>query len=171
MAFKTDCGGKALTVDCKLSKKGTTWNTRLSQIGRNDHEITIVTYSLCNLKYISQIVGKRERGAGITIICNSKYEYNGLILKRQFPELKVYANPNAHAKLVLIAPETVWLSSENFGHNSDTFDATIGIHNTEAYDHYYAQVQSLLRSTHTKEIKEVPNDVHIIPSGLFGSSR
>lgn len=171
MAFKTDCGGKAMNVDCKLSNKATTWNTRLNQIGRHDHEVTIVTYSLCNLKHIFQIVGKRDRGAGITIICNSKYEYNALILKRRFPDLKVYVNPNAHAKLVLIEPEILWLSSENFGHMGDTFDATIGIHSAEAYDHYHAQVQSLLRSSHTKEIKEEPTDVHIIPSGLFRAGR
>lgn len=54
MAFKTDCGGIALTIDAKLSNKATTWNTRLSQIGRHDHEVILVTFSLCDFDYISK---------------------------------------------------------------------------------------------------------------------
>jgi len=155
MAFKTDCGGIALTIDAKLSNKATTWNTRLSQIGRHDHEVILVTFSLCDFDYISKIVSKRERGKGITIICNSKYEINAYHIKKAFPDLKIYVNPYAHAKLALIGPETVWLSSENLGKKKNTFDASIGIHSKEAYDHYHAQVESLLRSRDTREIKEV----------------
>lgn len=152
MAFKTDCGGVAMTIEAKLSKAGTTWNTRLSQIGRHDHEVLIVTFSLCDLDYIAKIVSKRENGRGITIVCNSKYEVNAHRLKREFPELKIYINPNSHAKLALIAPDTVWLSSENIGHKSKTYDASIGIHSKEAYDHYLSQIESLLRSRNTQEI-------------------
>ena len=155
MAFKTDCGGTAMTVDVKLSNKATTWNTRLSQIGRHNHEIIIVTFSLFDFEYISKIVSKRERGMGITIICNSKYEANAYCLKREFPDLKIYVSPYAHAKLALIEPETVWLSSENLGRKKNTFDASIGIHSREAYGHYHAQIESLLRSRDTREIKEV----------------
>lgn len=64
---------------------------------------------------------------------------------------------NAHAKLALIGPETVWLSSENLGKKKNTFDASIGIHSKEAYDHYHVQIESLLRSRDTTEIKEVTN--------------
>ena len=99
MAFKTDCGGIALTIDAKLSNKATTWNTRLSQIGRHDHEVILVTFSLCDFDYISKIVSKRERGKGISIICNSKYEINAYHIKKAFPDLKIYVNPYAHAKL------------------------------------------------------------------------
>ena len=155
MAFKTDCGGTALTADIKISNKATTWNTRLSQIGRHDKAVTIVTFSLCDFDYISKIVSKRKGGAGITIVCNSKYEPNAWLLKRAFPELRMFVSPYAHAKLALIEPETVWVSSENLGHKSSTFDASIGIHDQEAYNHYFSQIESLLRSRDTKEITEV----------------
>jgi len=155
MAFKTDCGGTALTANIKVSNKATTWNTRLSQIGRHDKAVTIVTFSLCDFEYISKIVSKRKNGAGITIVCNSKYEPNAWLLKRAFPELKMYVSPYAHAKLALIEPEIVWVSSENLGHKSSTFDASVGIHDEEAYKHYYSQIERLLRSRDTKEITEV----------------
>jgi len=143
-----------MTTSVKLSNKGTTWNTRLQHIGKHDNEVIIVTFSLCNFEYISKLVSKRERGAGITIICNSKYEMNAYLLKKEFPDLKIYVNPYAHAKLALIGPETVWLSSENLGRKQNTFDASIGIQSPEAYDHYHSQIESLLRSRDTNEIKE-----------------
>ena len=83
MAFKTDCGGVAMTADIKLSKGATTWNTRLSQISRHDHLVTLVTFSLCDFTYISKLVSKREAGAGIRIICGDKYEWNAIQLKKQ----------------------------------------------------------------------------------------
>ena len=155
MAFKTDCGGVAMTADIKLSKGATTWNTRLSQISRHDHLVTLVTFSLCDFTYISKLVSKREAGAGIRIICGDKYEWNAIQLKKQFPDLKIYVSPHAHAKLALIEPNTVWVSSENLGHKKETFDASIGIHSVEAYNHYLSQVERLLRSRDTREIKEV----------------
>jgi hypothetical protein len=155
MSFRTDSGGMALEAEIKLSNKATTWNTRLDHISRHDRAVTLVTFSLCDYDYICRIVSKRERGAGITIICNSKYESNAYLIKRAFPDLKIYVNPYAHAKLALVEPGTVWLSSENLGKKKNTFDASIGIHSEEAYNHYYSQVQSLLRSRDTKEITEV----------------
>ena len=155
MAFKTDCGGAAMTTNVKLSNKCTTWNTRLQHIGKHDNEVILVTFSICNHEYISKLISKRERGAGITIICHSKYEVNAYHLKRAFPDLKIYVKPYVHAKLALIGPDTVWLSSENLGRKHNTFDASIGIQDTAAFDHYHAQIESLLRSRDTTEIKEV----------------
>ena len=154
MAFKTDCGGIALTVDAKLLYRDTTWKTRLKQIGKHDNEVIIVTYSLCQFDFISRIISQRDGGKGITIICNSKFEANAYCIKKNFPDLKIYVNPTAHAKMALIGPGTVWLSSENLGKVKDTFDASIGIESKEAYDHYHAQIEHLLCSKHTREIKE-----------------
>lgn len=150
MAFKTDCGGVVMTADVKLSKAATTWNTRLSQIHRMEGEVYICTFSLCNFEYISKILSKRSDR--VTIICNSRYEENAKVLKGLFPETRFFVNPYAHAKLVLIDPQTVWLSSENLGRKKNTFDATIGIQSEEAYQHYLAQIKKLLRSRDTTEI-------------------
>lgn len=150
MAFRTDSGGVAMTAEVKLSRASTTWNTRLRQIHRMEGDIYICTFSLCNYDYISRILERRSKD--VTIICNSRYAENARQLKKAFPETRFFVNPNAHAKLVLIDPKTVWLSSENLGRKKETFDASIGIHSEEAYQHYLAQVQKLLRCRDTIEI-------------------
>ena len=154
MGFNTDCGGVALTADIKVSNKATTWNTRLSQIGRTDVEIIIVSFSLGDMDYIEKILSKRPNGRNITLICSTNYYRNAQILKKHLPEMRVFVHPKAHAKLVLYAPETVWISSENIGHKVKSFDATVGIKDRRVYDHYHSQVESLLRSRDTIEIKE-----------------
>lgn len=154
MGFNTDCGGVALTADIKVSNKATTWNTRLSQIGRTDAELIIVSFSLGDMEYIERILSKRPTGRNITLICHTSYYRNARILKKHLPEMRVFVHPKAHAKLVLYDPETVWISSENIGHKVKSFDATVGIKNRQVYEHYHSQVESLLRSRDTIEIKE-----------------
>ena len=155
MAFKTDCGGIAMTADIKLSQKGTTWNTRLSQIGRHDRLVTLCTFSTGDIDYLTKILSKRDFGSGIRIIGNEKNEWKMRRLKNLFPAAQFFVSPNAHAKLALVEPNIVWVSSENLGRTRDVFDASIGIHSEEAYQHYLSQVESLLRSRDTREIKEV----------------
>lgn len=154
MPFKTDTGGLALTADVKLSNKSTTWNTRLQHIGENDCLVTIVSFSLADVEYISRILSRRKTGRNLRLICNTRACVNAVRLKKEFPEMRVYLHPMAHAKLVLIEPEMVWVSSENIGHKLKSFDATIGIMGKEAYDHYAEQIDSLLRSSNTIEITE-----------------
>jgi len=154
MGFNTDSGGVALTADIKVSNKATTWNTRLSQIGRTDAELIIVSFSLGDLAYTEKVLSKRPNGRNITLICNTGYYRNARILKKHLPEMRVFLHPKAHAKLVLYAPGTVWISSENIGHKAKSFDATVGIKNQVVYDHYRSQVESLLRSRDLIEIKE-----------------
>ena len=154
MGFNTDCGGIALTAEIKVSNKSTTWNTRLSQIGRTDAELIIVTFSLGDMEYIEKILSKRPNGRNITLICNTNYYRNAQKLKNHLPEMRVFVHPKAHAKLVLYEPETVWISSENIGHKLKSFDATVGIKNQLVYDHYRTQIESLLRSREAFEIEE-----------------
>lgn len=153
--FETDCGGVALNADIKISGSATTWNTRLSQIGGNDKEIIIVTYTLNDYEYISKILSKRYKGIGITILCNSKFLMNAYHIKNCFPEVKMFANPNIHAKMVLVEPNTVWISSENLGHVKSSYDATVGIHNVDAYKHFYDQVHDIINRKETVVIKGV----------------
>ena len=144
MKFKTDCGGVALSLkDAKLSTSHTasTWNTRLSQIGRVSGKIVICTYSLPNLDYLQRIFDKRSDG--ITLIAHEKFHERAVQLKRMYPELKIVLKPDVHAKFVLIEPETVWLSSANFG-SSGWFEQTIGLHSKEAYEYMLKQVNAYI---------------------------
>lgn len=153
MMFRTDCGGAALKADIKISAGASTWNTRLSQIGKTNNDIIIVTYTLNDYEYIKKIISKRYQGMGITILCNSKFLANAYHIKSCFPEIKMFANPNVHAKMVLLEPRTVWVSSENLGYKKKSFDATVGISNIDAYKHFYAQVKEIINCADTVEIK------------------
>jgi len=157
MGLNTDTGGVVVNADIKLSNRYTTWNTRLDKIGQTDNELIIISFSLSNVSYIEKILSKRENGRGITLIGNTAYYKNAVSLKRMLPEMKIYIHPQVHAKLILYAPGTVWLSSENIGHRPKAFDATIEIESNFVYNHYFSQVESLFRSRDIYEIKEVQN--------------
>ena len=143
--FTTDHGGMALSIkDAKLSTSHTasTWNTRLSQIGRSNKKIIICTYSLPSLEYLKKIFGKRTEN--ITLIAHEKFADKASHLKELYPDLEIILKPDVHAKYVLIEPDTVWMSSANFG-SSGWFEQTIGIHDKDAYEFMLSQTKRYLK--------------------------
>ena len=143
MSFKTDNGGVALSLkDVKISTShsGSTWNTRLSQIANSKGELIICTYSLPNPEYITRILDKRSN---VILICHEKFRDRVMALKNKYPDLTVHLKKDVHAKMVLLAPHTVWLSSANFG-ASGWFEQTIGIHDARAYQFYREQIERYL---------------------------
>ena len=140
--FKTDNGGKALALkDVKLCTSASTWNTRLSQIGRFPGRVIICTFSLPDLEYIQKILDKRSKG--VTIIAHERFSDRARILKNKYPDLQIICRSDVHAKIVLIEPCTVWLSSANFG-KSGWFEHTIGIHSKEAFNFYLRAIKHYL---------------------------
>ena len=124
--------------DIKLHNSGnSTWATRLSQLGRQKGIVHIVTYSLPNLGYIRKIFNKRPWG--IVMIVHQKFRSRAVDLKKEFPDLVISTHPTVHSKAVLIAPETVILSSANFGH-SRWHETSITIHSAAAYDYYKSDI-------------------------------
>ena len=143
--FTTDHGGMALSIkDAKLSTSHTasTWNTRLSQIGRSNKKIIICTYSLPSLEYLKRIFDKRTEN--ITLIAHEKFVDKASHLKELYPDLEIILKPDVHAKYVLIEPDTVWMSSANFG-SSGWFEQTIGIHDKDAYEFMLSQTKRYLK--------------------------
>jgi hypothetical protein len=90
---------------------------------------------------MSKILDKRS--SYVTIIYNSRFSQRGKALQRKYPKLRLIARPDVHAKIVLIEPETVWLSSANFG-RSGWFEHTIGIHSSAAYNFYMTEILEYL---------------------------
>lgn len=141
--FKTDGGGIALSnPDVKVSLGEGTWGTRLSQIGRSDKPITICTYSLPSLEYMKNILGKRT--GGITLIAHRKFARQARQLRATFPWLKIILKPDVHSKYVLIEPDTVWISSANFG-SSGWMEGTVGIHSKEAYQYMLKKTEEYIK--------------------------
>ena len=91
----------------------------MNQFEKTKGVATIVTYSLPSLNEIEEILDKRT--IGVTIIANSKFEKKAMRIQDHYPDLKIILRPDVHAKMLLVAPEIVWLSSANFG-NSGWFE-------------------------------------------------
>ena len=53
--------------------------------------------------------------------------------------------------MVLIHPNTIWLSSANFG-KSGWFENTIGIKNKEVYDFYKKQIDSFIEKNRIETV-------------------
>lgn len=132
MAFSDDNGGFAFSCDdAKMSICASTWNTRLSQIARVAGPILIMTGSLPEPEYISQILGKRPRD--IFIIANTSAVAEARLLKSRFPAIRIALHPNNNAKVVLVAPDTVWVSSSDFG-KTTKIEAAVGMHSVFVFN-------------------------------------
>jgi len=132
MAFSDDNGGFAFSCDdAKMSICASTWNTRLSQIARVAGPIFIMTGLLPDTEYISQIIGKRPRD--IFIIANSAAHREAALLKVKFPSIRIVLNSNNNAKVVLVAPDTIWVSSSDFG-KTKQIESAVGLHSNNVYE-------------------------------------
>lgn len=131
MAFSDDGGGFAFACeDAKISICASTWNTRLSQLGRVEGPVFIMTGALTGHDYIARIVGKRPQN--IFIIANSHAEMDAKALKLKFPMVRIVLHKNNNAKVVLVSPDTVWVSSSDFGETKQ-IESAVGIHSTGVY--------------------------------------
>jgi hypothetical protein len=113
-----------------MSLCASTWNTRLSQIGRIVGPVSILTGALPDPEYISQILKKRPRD--VFIIASTSAEAEAKLLKSRFPAIRIAIHPNNNAKVVLVAPDTVWVSSSDFG-MTKKIESAVGIHSTFVY--------------------------------------
>ena len=136
--FNADGGGVEIpNVKLKALTGGSSWNTRLSQIAHVKGNITICTYSLPDINYLSRIFCKRQED--VKILVNKKFESRAREMMLKFPKLEIYLKDDVHAKLVLLAPETVYIGSDNFG-DSGWFEATVRIKSPYVYRHYIEQI-------------------------------
>ncbi len=132
MAFKTDGGGLAFKCnDAKLCVGASTWATRLSQLGRMKGVVRIITYSLPEMDYVSEQLGRRPYD--IFLLAHTKFLSRAKQIRQQFPLIRVVVHPEVHSKVLLIAPRTILISSANFG-SSGWHETTIGFQSKEAHD-------------------------------------
>lgn len=113
----------------------------MNQFEKTKGVVTIVTYSLPSIEEIKEILTKRTEG--VTIIANSRFEKKAKQINQMYPELKIILRPDIHAKMLLVAPEIVWLSSANFG-NSGWYEQWVGMHSRKAYKHCLKELNEYL---------------------------
>ena len=137
MSFKTDAGGFAFKCgDVKLQGGSSSWASRLSQLGKMKGCVRILTYSLPDLESIRGVLSKRPKD--IFIIANPKaanVESRAEAIKEEFPNIRIALNEETHSKVFLIAPDSLMVSSANFG-LSGWHETTVSFHQKEAHDHY-----------------------------------
>jgi hypothetical protein len=132
MAFSDDGGGFAFSCDdAKISICASTWSTHLSQIARVAGPIFIMTGLLPDTEYISRIIEKRPRD--ITIIANSAAGPDAELLKIKFPSIKIFLHNDNNAKVVLVSPCTVWISSSDFG-KANKIESAVGFHSISLFE-------------------------------------
>ena len=130
--FKDDRGGFAFSCDdAKFCLEASNWGTKLSQIGKMNGAIYIMTKLLPNIQYIEQILSKRP--INIFILAHNEAEFNAKVIKQKFPEIRVALHSKINAKIVFIEPHHVWISSADFG-ESKLLDSAVGIHSVEVYE-------------------------------------
>ena len=163
MSFKTDNGGEAIRInDAKLFfGDNSTWATRLSQLAKVKGNVYISTFSLPDLPYAEKILEKRPRD--IFIIAHSMFHAKALGIKDAFPDIRIALRDDIHAKVVLAEPETVWLSSANFG-KSGWIEHGIGMHSPEAFEFYrkafsetFSSSEEIIGSPKLESTVESPN--------------
>lgn len=150
MAFSTDNGGFAFSCgDAKLQVGGSTWGTRLSQLGKQSGIVRIVTYSLPRLDYIAQQFERRPKD--IFLIAHREFRERAEEVKQRFPMIEVATAPDIHSKVLLIEPSTVMISSANFG-SSRWHETTVSFHSREAHDYYVGVFEQLWAKAQTIQL-------------------
>src|SRR5205085_888197 len=91
---------------------------------------------LPNIDFVRTQLSRREN---ILLIANAKFERQARELKLEFPGVRVRVASDAHSKVLLVEPQTLWISSANFG-DSGWHDTTIGLHSPQAHDWYVANM-------------------------------
>ena len=123
-----------------------TWMMKLSQLDRQPHALVrIATYSV-NVDYAVEILRRRPRR--IRFACNPHFLQEAQQLAQQLPDIEVRVVDDLHAKLVLIAPATVYIGSANFV-KATIHDISIGVRGPSWHDHYAAWFDTLWSAGHS----------------------
>ncbi|WP_277962678.1 hypothetical protein [Pseudomonas sp. RIT-To-2] len=132
MAFSDDSGGFAFQCpDAKFSIGSATWATRLSQLAKMTGTVRILTRALPDVNYIIRVLEKRP--LDVWIVAHVTAHQSAAAIKRALPGVRIALHPDIGAKVALISPETVWLSSSDFGF-AGKLESAIGLHSRYAHD-------------------------------------
>lgn len=151
--FKTDMHGIAFKCDdAKLTVGSSTWGMRLSQLARQDGIVRIITYSLPDMRYVREQLGRRP--TDMYLVANSKFIERAWEIKREFPNIRVAHKDNVHSKVCLIEPHTIIISSANFGNSHKWHETTVSFHSKDAHDWYVDAYESLWSGSQELELSK-----------------
>jgi hypothetical protein len=134
MSWRSYDGSLSLTAhEIRLFPGTSTWSTRLSSLGNRHGMVYVCTFSLPSLDYCEAQLGHRPHD--ILLLCHAKFIKKAKHLQERFADIEIRVHPAVHAKLLCIAPDTVFVSSANFG-DSGGEEATISVRSQDAIAFY-----------------------------------
>lgn len=137
-------------TEVKLYTTDHSWGMKLSQLGRQTGQVRILTYSLPDLAYVTKQLGRRPKD--VAMICHARFRDRAIAVKARFPGIEISLSIRLHAKLLLIAPDTVYVTSANFG-ESDWDELGVGVRSKAGHDWYAGMFDRLWRES---EVVTVP---------------
>lgn len=151
MKLYTDNFGMTAKVNAKLYNMEFSTLKNLAAILKNeDSEIIIVTFSLPgNPDFLCDIFDIRSQG--VTIVANTKYAEPARTLKERWPDIRIYLDPNVHAKMVMADPDRVWVGSGNLGMTRSA-EGTVGLEGRAAFGYFMDELERHDYFDPTKEV-------------------
>ena len=129
---RIDNGGVSGIIPNIRLSTGLSYETILSKTNPNA-QVTIVTYDLYgNNDYFVNCLGGLKN---CKVIINRISEKRLAELRSLLPNIAFEVHDNTHAKIILIGPDNVYLSSQNFS-VSDWFQHSVHIKDLDAYNTY-----------------------------------
>jgi hypothetical protein len=148
MAWADDMHGMQFKPsEVKLYVSSHSWGMKLSQLGKQNGTVRIITYSLPDLDYIKEQFARRPEN--IWIIAHDKFTDRAKSIKELYPAIRVSVRPDVHAKLLMIEPATIYVTSANFG-NSHWKEIGVGVRSAEGHKWYLDQMFNPLWQTATE---------------------
>lgn len=145
MAWNDDGHGMVIkAAEVKLFIPSHSWGMKLSQLPRQAGRVRILTYSLPDQNYVSQQFSRRP--TNIAILCHAKFRDRAIALKADFPEIDVALSETIHAKLLLIEPGTIYVTSANFG-ESNWSEIGVGIRSVPGHQWYAEMFDDLWKKS------------------------
>lgn len=134
MSWRDDGHGLVVkATEVKLFMPSHSWGMKLSQLPKQAGRVRILTYSLPDRSYVAEQLGRRP--SNIALICHEKFRDRAVAIKREFPGIEIAVSDCLHAKLLLIEPATVYVTSANFG-ESDWTEVGVGVRSKPGHDWY-----------------------------------
>ncbi|MDD2133378.1 hypothetical protein [Pseudomonas kurunegalensis] len=138
MAFTDDNGGFRFECDdAKMSINASTWATRLSQLARMKGAVSILTTQLPDPDYVIGVLSKRAWD--IKIVAHVDAREGAERIKQVLPSVRIALHSDIGAKAILIAPDTVWILSGDFG-KKHKLDTGVGFHSAMVYQKTHQQL-------------------------------
>lgn len=112
------------------------WSQRLTLLNKHKGAARIVTYSMPDLDFISEHCGRRT--GELWVICHSSFKRRAIALKSAFRHIHVAVKDHIYAKVLLVAPETVYVTNAHFG-GGGRHGVAVDMRAAAAYDAFVAE--------------------------------